>query len=109
MSQETTPDWATLQTDESKLVVAGISTVFGTTNAYQYNPASIRVRVIDSAFEGRSPGERDAMVEPLIEALPEETQAKIINLYTFAPSELTQFSRASMLNEEFEHPSQSML
>lgn len=109
MSQDTTSDWKTLQNEETGRVVAAISTVFGSTDAYQYNPASIRVRVIDARFEGQSNEQRDEMVEPVLATLPEETQAKIINLYTFAPNELKQFSRASLLNEEFEHPGRSML
>jgi len=73
---------------------------------------SIRVRVIDQRFEGLPPEKRDAMVEPHLEQLPERTQADIMTLFTFAPSELKQIPktyREFLLNEEFKHPSPSML
>jgi hypothetical protein len=81
-------------------------------DAYRYNSGSIRVRVIDPRFEGLGPVERDAMVEPLIEQLPEHTQADIVSLFSFAPSELRQNAktfRESFANTEFEEPSPSML
>ena len=52
------------------------------------------------------------MVEPYLEQLPERTQADIMNLFTFAPSELLQTPktfREFMKNAEFEDPSPSML
>ncbi len=85
---------------------------FEKVDAYRYNSASIRVRVIDSRFEGISSEKRDKLVEPYLEQLPERTQADIMSLYTFAPSELSQsgkLSREFMLNAEFDDPSPSML
>ena len=85
---------------------------FETVDAYRYNPASIRIRVIDKKFEGLSTEARDAMVEPHLAKLPEETQTDIISLFTFSPSELKQKSklfRGFLLNREFEDPSPSML
>jgi hypothetical protein len=93
---------------EQLLRAAGFENV----EAYRYNSASIRVRVVDSKFEGLRPENRDAMVEPHLEKLPEQTQADIISLFTFAPSELQQTPktlRQFMLNTEFEDPSPSML
>jgi len=55
---------------------------------------------------------RDAIVEPYLANLPEQTQADIINLFTFAPSELLQTPktlRAFLMNTEFEEPSPSTL
>jgi hypothetical protein len=52
------------------------------------------------------------MVEPHLEHLPERTQADIMNLFTFAPSELKQSSKTFkefMLNTEFDDPSPSLL
>jgi len=52
------------------------------------------------------------MVEPHLEQLPERTQADIISLFTFAPSELQQtpkLSRGFLMNREFEEPSPSLL
>jgi hypothetical protein len=85
---------------------------FEKVDAYRYNSASLRLRVIDSRFEGLSPEERDAMVEPHLERLPERTQADIVNLFTFAPSELqqpTKTFRQFFMNTEFDDPSPSML
>jgi hypothetical protein len=85
---------------------------FDQVDAYRYNSASIRIRVIDQRFEGLSPDQRDAMVEPQLEQLPERTQADIMTLFTFAPSELQQTPktfREFMKNSEFDDPSPSML
>ncbi|NLF06411.1 MAG: hypothetical protein GX594_00300 [Pirellulaceae bacterium] len=85
---------------------------FQQVDAYRYNSASIRVRVIDPGFEGLPLDERDAKVEQYLKQLPERTQADIINLLTFAPSEFEQppFKfRGYLLNIEFEDPSPSLL
>ena len=113
MTQAIAHLWEAKRTDESRMVEdllrkAGLEKV----DAYRYNSASIRVRVIDSRFEGLSIEKRDAMVEPHLESLPERTQADIINLFTFAPSELQQTPktlREFLNNMEFENPSPSML
>ena len=58
------------------------------------------------------PERRDAMVEPYLDQLPERTQADIMNLFTFAPSELQPSSKAFRelrLNAEFDNPSPSRL
>ena len=68
--------------------------------------------MIDPRFEGLSDEKRDAMVEPHLEELPEHTQVDIIELFTFAPSELSpspKIRKEFMMNLEFEDPSPSML
>jgi hypothetical protein len=82
---------------------------FPRTDAYRYNSASIRVRVIDPRFEGVPMERRDVLVESLLEQLPEEIQADIMNLVTLAPGEMTKRFRGWFANEEFEDPSPSML
>ncbi len=85
---------------------------FQQVDAYRYNSASIRVRVIDPRFEGLSTEQRDALIEPILDQLPERTQADIVSLYTFAPTELaptTGSFRDRFLNQEFVDPSPSML
>lgn len=74
-------------------------------SAYRYNSASIRVRIIDKSFRGKTIVEREEMVLPLIRQLPEEIQADIVVLLTLAPNEANQ----SLMNHEFEHPSPSRL
>ena len=113
MTQMIAQPWEAKRTDQTRQVEEALKKDgFAESDAYRYNSASIRVRVIDSRFEGLSIAERDAMVEPAIEMLPEATQADIISLFTFAPSELSQpksRSRPFLLNLEFEDPSPSML
>lgn len=113
MTNITAPRWETMRTDETRQVEDILRDAgFQVVDAYRYNSASIRVRVIDSRFEGLSLEERDAMVEPHLEQLPERTQADIVSLFTFAPTELQQTAktfRQFFLNTEFDDPSPSML
>lgn len=104
--------WESKRTDETREIEARLRSVFDQADAYRYNSASIRVRVVDPRFEGMSRESRDAMVEAEIDKLPPETQRDIVSLFTFAPSELSgppQNLRELLLNTEFDHPSPSML
>ena len=86
MTNTSTANWTDKRTDETRKVEDVLRNAgFQQADAYRYNSASIRVRVIDSRFEGLSTENRDAMVEPHLDQLPERTQADIINLFTFAP------------------------
>jgi len=113
MTNPFTPPWDGKRTDETRQVEEVLRGAgFQQVDAYRYNSASIRVRVIDARFEGRSRADRDAMIEPHLKHLPERTQADIMNLYTFAPSELEQTPKTFkdfVLNAEFDDPSPSML
>ena len=109
MSQATEPRWHAMRTEDSNLVEKILRAKFSQTDAYRYNSASIRVRVVDPRFEGKSSEERDAMVEPHLNRLPESIQADIMNLLTIAPSELSGSSRKQFANLEFEDPSRSGL
>jgi hypothetical protein len=85
---------------------------FERVDAYRYNSASLRVRVIDKRFESMPREDRDSVVEPFIDRLPPSTQADIVTLVLLAPSELHEPSvtfRELSLNAEFENPSPSML
>ena len=108
----TTPPWEAKRTSETRMVEDLLRQHFKQADSYRYNSASIRVRVIDPRFEGLSREKRDAMVEQYLDQLPQETQRDIVNLFTFAPSELEQTPktfREYMLNAEFDEPSPSML
>jgi stress-induced morphogen len=109
MSQKTKRRWEAMRTDETRLVEDLLRKKFPKSDAYRYNSASIRVRVIDPRFEGLATEERDSMVEPLLKQLPEQIQADIMNLLTLSPNEIAKFSRKSLANEEFDDPSPSML
>ena len=104
-------------TEETRMVEDLLKNAgFARVDAYRYNSASIRLRVIDPRFEGLTNAKRDDLVEPVLEQLPERTQGDILMLYTFAPSELElQVPGASqkslrhyLQNMEFDDPSESM-
>ena len=113
MIQTIAPRWEAMRTDETRQVEEILRNAgFDQVDAYRYNSASIRVRVIDPRFEQLSYEKRDAMVEPHLEQLPERTQADIMSLFTFAPSDLRQPRqnlREFMMNAEFDDPSPSIL
>jgi hypothetical protein len=77
---------------------------FSQADAYRFNSASIRVRVIDSRFEGMSAPEREDMVFPVIDRLPKRIREDILVLLTMAPSELRGRNRHLLINLEFENP-----
>lgn len=93
------------QTPETKEIEDLVRPQFPDVLAYRYNSASIRIRIIDERFRGMSRVERDRIVDPLLETLPEETQADITILLLLAPEE----TDASLMNLEFEHPAPSRL
>jgi hypothetical protein len=109
MTQQVQSPWESRRTAESRQVEQVLRRTFPRTDAYRYNSASIRVRVIDSRFKGKSVEERDGMVEPLIDSLPMNLQADIVNLLTLDEDESAESSREWLANQEFENPSQSML
>ena len=71
--------------------------------AYRYNSASIRVRLVDKAFEGKSLVEREKMVIPVLESLPENTLADITILLLLTPAEMSN----SLMSLEFDQPTPS--
>jgi len=110
MSQTTTPRWETKRTDETRRVEEHLRREFPRSDAYRFNSVSIRVRVIDPRFEGKSEEERDAMVESLLHQLSPDTQADIMTLLTLSPNEAgPTFTKRSLANLEFEDPSDSEL
>lgn len=114
MTNTSTLPWEGKRTDETRRIEDLLRKAgFKQVDAYRYNSASIRLRIIDPQFEGLSREERDAIVEPHIEqSLPESTLGDITTLFTFAPSEIQDASKnlkEFLLNTEFEDPSPSML
>jgi len=109
MSHATTPRWETMRTPETRAVENALRKVFQQADAYRYNSASIRVRVIDPRFEAKSAAQRDALVERVLKTLSERTQADIINLLTLAPNEIADSAKTLLVNEEFDDPSPSGL
>ena len=109
MSQATRARWERMKDRDSREVERLLREAFPDTDAYRYNSASIRVRVVDSRFEGKSLDERDTMVETYIHRLPTEIQRDIMFLLTLAPGEGETSVREGLLNLEFEDPGPSLL
>jgi len=73
--------------------------------AYRYNSASIRIRIIDPDFAGKDLVERDNGVAPILEELPEEIQSEITVLLLITPQE----RKRSPMSLEFDDPLPSSL
>jgi hypothetical protein len=73
--------------------------------AYRYNPASIRVRIIDADFVGKGLVEREEEVWPIIESIPEDVRMEVSILLLITPSERKQ----SLGSMEFDDPTPSLL
>lgn len=97
-----------IKTPETEEIEQLLNRTFPETEVYRYNSASIRVRIVDERFKGKSASERDAMVEPHLARLPEDTQADITMLLLLAPDEIEEAPH-NLVNLEFEHPSLSLL
>jgi stress-induced morphogen len=70
---------------------------------YRYNPASIRVKIVDAVFQGRSKGERHDYAMRFLRHLPEDVLAQISILLCLAPGD------SSLLDLEFHDPTRSRL
>jgi hypothetical protein len=77
-------------------------------DAYRYNSASLRVRVIDPVFQGKSQAQRDRLVSRLLDRLPVPIQADIVMLVTLTPNEARDFGGSFLENLEFDNPSRSL-
>jgi hypothetical protein len=96
--------WAEKKTDETRMIESVFRAEFSQTDAYRFNAASIRVRVIDERFEGKTIADREAMVLPQLNRLPKETREDVLLLLTLAPSEQETFNDQTLMNREFEQP-----
>jgi stress-induced morphogen len=110
MATETRPRlWEARKTDETRAIERMFREHYPDTEAYRYNSASIRVRIIDEAFAGKSDIEREQMVDPILDKLSEATQSHIMLLLTLTESETKDFGKDYLTNLEFENPSVSKL
>jgi hypothetical protein len=73
--------------------------------AYRYNPASIRIRIIDPDFKRTNRLDREELVDPILENLPEDIRSEITLLLLLTPEE----QRESMGSMEFDNPTPSLL
>lgn len=74
-------------------------------DVYRYSDVSIRVRVVDRDFSGRSRAEREDDLWAIIEKLPEEVVSEISLLLLLTPDE----AKKSFANMEFDNPVPSRL
>ena len=72
---------------------------------YRQNSASVRIRIIDSDFDGMSKRERNDLIWKYLEPLSEDSQGDLSMLVLLTPSEV----KTSLANMEFEDPVPSML
>ena len=100
------PKTAIKPAEYPRLVKEALSKQFppSSITVYRYNPAAVRVRIIDKQFSGMSIPQREGTVLPLLRELPEEVQADLTVLLLLGPDEIS----ASLMNREFEDPSKSM-
>jgi len=68
---------------------------------YRYNPAAIRVKIIDPIFHGRSKGERHDYAWEFLQSLPEDILTQISVLLCLEPGE------SAPLDWEFHEPIRS--
>lgn len=97
------------QADDAVDQVAGVLSEFQKSHesadctVYRYNPASIRVKIVDPVFHGRSKGERHDYAMRFLRSLPEDVLAQISILLCLEPGE------TSLLDLEFSDPSRSQV
>jgi hypothetical protein len=70
---------------------------------YRYNPAAIRVKIVDSTLHGRSKGERHDYVWRVLQGVPEDILAQISVLLCLESGE------SAPLDMEFHEPTRSYL
>jgi hypothetical protein len=109
--------WESKKTEETRNVEKSLKAKFERVDSYRYNTASVRIRVIDPIFEGRTRDERESLVDEEISKLPESTQRDIVFVLCLTPGETnpkilgtdTDRMRNAMFNDEFENPQPSRL
>lgn len=123
VAPETQPYWKQKRTARSGVVEAGLRRVpelrvpGAEVDAYEYNMASIRLRIVDPRFEGLSQVEREDLIMPTLlddKNVPADLREDIIWLILVSPREMEAF-RLGELKEfgtalallEFEDPRRS--
>ena len=94
-----------MRTEESRQVEALLRKEFAEVDAYRYNAVSIRVRVVDPRFKGKSRGKRVDLVEPFLDQLPDDILGDIMVLVLLATGEAEKSFLAESENRDFDDPS----
>jgi len=87
--------------DVAQVIKAFRAAGFRKVDAYRYNSASIRVRVVSKKFAELENWQRHDLADKIILTLPEEIQRDMIFTVLVTPDEVADSTK----NEEFEHPS----
>lgn len=105
MQQKVRQSLDEMKTPETRRIEKILRSSFPHAEAYRFNWASIRIRIVDERFDNMSRIDREELVLPLIRKLPEKTRRDITMLVLLAPGE----ESGSLLNLEFEDPRPSGL
>jgi stress-induced morphogen len=88
-------------------VETALAKYFSSVSVYRRPVTSvIRIRIVDKAFDGKSPEEREDAVFPHLERLPKGIRDDITFLLLATPKELK--DSKAFLNLEFEEPSPAL-
>lgn len=68
-------------------------------DVYRYNSACVRIRIIDPSFAGMEIQDREQMVWPILERLPDEIVGQISVLLTIPPEERDDWSLSRDFDE----------
>lgn len=90
-------------TAASESVRQRLAQEFARVDAYQYNIASIRIRIFDERFRKLPKLDRIEIVEPFLEEFPEDVQQQLIFILCLSPGDELDPNFWS-LNREFEVP-----
>jgi hypothetical protein len=74
-------------------------------DVYRYNPAAIRIRIIDPDFAEKSLAAREQEIWPILEELPEGVFSDITVCLLITPDE----QPSSLMNLEFDDPQPTRL
>ena len=91
----------------SRMVCRTLANRFGeqSVQAYRFNSASIRVRIISEEFANKGRTARERIVNPALRKLPEEIRRDIIMLLLLTPQEhQSSAERMDLLDLEFDDP-----
>ena len=97
--------WTGSDADEALLIENSFADSGFRAESYRYNSASVRIRVIDERFRGKSKMEREDLILPILERLPDEIRDDIMYLLLLTQDEVGM----SLMNLEYEDAAPSRL
>src|SRR5437773_2111652 len=91
------PEWHELWTAETRQLEQALRPHFQRVDAYRSTPSTIRARVVDPRFAGKSYHEREKLVLPFLSRLPTDLQLDVTMLVLVTPEEEPE----DLINAEF--------